>query len=110
LPNKDSLPPVEQTEQVQPQSAGSQNALPGKATVTATRVNADTLRFAWTYPSQRPGDTFAWRTNDELKTGTADAPAVELYAPGALCIEVKVVRADNSNAGAGEWSPEGCGS
>ncbi|WP_439657431.1 serine/threonine-protein kinase [Lentzea sp. HUAS TT2] len=81
----------------------------GNAAVTATRVNPQTLRFSWTYPSPQPGDTFAWRTNDELKTGTVTVPSVELPASGTLCVEVRVVRADGSNASARDWSPEGCG-
>lgn len=93
----------------QPQSADNPGGISGKAAVTATRVNPQTLRFTWTYPSPQSGDTFVWRTNDELKTGTVDVPSVELYASGALCVEVRVVRADGSNASDRTWSPEGCG-
>ncbi|GAB2813051.1 serine/threonine-protein kinase [Lentzea nigeriaca] len=97
----------------QRQDAGPQSALDAgssaKATVTATRVNRETLRFTWTYPSPLAGDTFAWRTNDDLKTGTVQTPSVELYAPGTLCVQVRVVRADGSNASDQSWSPEGCG-
>ncbi|NKE59426.1 serine/threonine protein kinase [Lentzea sp. PSKA42] len=97
-------------EVVQPQSApGGPDALSGKATVSVTRVNSETLRFSWTYPSPLAGDTFAWRTNDELKTGKVETPSVELYAPGALCVQVRVVRADGSNASDQSWSQEGCG-
>ncbi|MET9224348.1 serine/threonine-protein kinase [Lentzea sp. NPDC003310] len=82
----------------------------GKPVVSATRVNPQTLRFSWTYPSPQAGDTFVWQTNDELKTGTVGEPSVELSASGTLCVEVRVVRADGSNAQERDWSPEGCGS
>ncbi|GLZ31718.1 kinase [Lentzea sp. NBRC 105346] len=110
LPGNKTLPPAATSTNVQPQNAGSQSALPGRANVVAMRIDANTLRFTWTYKSQLPNDSFVWRTNDELKTGTVDAPQVDLYAPGALCVEVKVVRADGSNATSDDWSPEGCGS
>ncbi|GGM76333.1 kinase [Lentzea pudingi] len=91
----------------QPGSAAESGAT-GTAVVTATRVNPQTLRFAWSYPSPQSGDTFVWRTNDELKTGTVTEPSVELPASGTLCVEVRVVRA-GGNAEARDWSPEGCG-
>ncbi|MDX3659213.1 serine/threonine-protein kinase [Streptomyces sp. ID05-26A] len=92
----------------QPDSAAGSGAV-GKAVVTATRVNPQTLRFAWTYPSPQSGDTFVWRTNDELKTGSVTEPAVELPASGTLCVEVRVVRAGGGNSDDRDWSPEGCG-
>lgn len=91
----------------QPDSAAGSGTA-GKAVVTATRVNPQTLRFAWTYPSPQSGDTFVWRTNDELKTGTVTEPSVELAASGTLCVEVRVVRAGGT-ADDRDWSPEGCG-
>lgn len=108
LPNSDRL--AGQPEQVQPQSAsGGETSLSSKVTVTVTRVDPKTLRFSWTYPSQQATDTFTWRTNDDLKTGTVQTPSLDLYAPGALCVQVRVVRADSSNASDQAWSPEGCG-
>ncbi|WP_170155358.1 hypothetical protein [Lentzea atacamensis] len=47
-------------------------------------MDADTLRFTWTYEAPLVTDTFVWRTNDELKTGTTDTPSLELFAPGTL--------------------------
>ncbi len=106
LPDNGSLPAPAGA---QPQdTAGPQGVPAGKAVVTATRVNTGTLRFTWTYPSPQSGDKFVWRTNDELKSGTVDVPSVELPASGALCVEVRVVRADGS-ATDRAWSPEGCG-
>jgi len=104
----DSRPQAPQT--AQPQNAASGPGGPtGKTTVSATRVNPTTLRFTWTYPTQQADDSFVWRTNDDLKSGTVQAPSIELYAPGALCVQVRVVRADGSNASDTGWSPEGCG-
>ncbi|TWP50692.1 serine/threonine protein kinase [Lentzea tibetensis] len=91
----------------QPNAAVDSTA-PGKPAITSTRLGAGTLRFTWTYANQEPTDTFTWRTTDELKTGTATAPTLDLAATGALCIEVKVVRADGTTSA--DWSPEGCGS
>ncbi|MFS8096790.1 serine/threonine protein kinase [Lentzea alba] len=107
MPDKGSLPaPVG----AQPKSQeGAQVGVSGKAVVSVTRVNPKTLRFTWTYPDAQAGDKFVWRTNDELKTGTVDVPSVELAASGTLCVEVRVVRADGSNASDRTWSPEGCG-
>lgn len=97
-------------DKVQPQAAADGASGPtSKAAVTVTRVNPTTLRFVWTYPSPAEGDKFAWRTNDDLKSGTVDTPSIELYAPGALCVQVRVVRSDGSNASDTSWSPEGCG-
>lgn len=97
-------------EKVQPQAAADGASGPSsKVTVNVARMNPTTLRFSWTYPSPAQGDKFAWRTNDELKSGTVEQPTIELYAPGALCIQVRVVRADGSNASDNTWSPEGCG-
>ncbi|PWK83625.1 serine/threonine protein kinase [Lentzea atacamensis] len=103
----DSLP--QQNPVAQPQNAGAEAGPSPKVTVSVTRVNRETLRFSWTYQSPLAGDTFAWRTNDDLKSGTVETPSVDLYAPGALCVQVRVVRADGSNASDQTWSPEGCG-
>lgn len=103
----ESLP--EQGTVAQPQNAGAEAGPSAKVNVSVSRVNRETLRFSWTYDSPVAGDTFAWRTNDDLKSGTVETPSVELYAPGALCVQVRVVRADGSNASDQTWSPEGCG-
>ncbi|MEU0880452.1 serine/threonine-protein kinase [Lentzea sp. NPDC005914] len=110
LPRNNSLTPATQPDKaVQPRNAGGETGLPSRPAVTVTRVGPDTLRFAWTYDAPLATDTFAWRTNDDLKTGTTDTPSLELFAPGTLCIQVKVIRTDRSNPKADEWSAEGCG-
>lgn len=108
LMDDNSLP--SSPEKVQPQAAADGPTGPSsKVTVNVARVNPTTLRFSWTYPDPAEGDKFAWRTNDDLKSGTVATPSIELYAPGALCVQVRVVRADGSNASDNTWSPEGCG-
>ncbi|MDQ2587288.1 serine/threonine-protein kinase [Saccharothrix yanglingensis] len=89
--------------------AGGDDTPPGKPTVTATRVDPATLRFAWTYSAAQDSDTFAWRTPDGTLSGTAEEPTADVPSPGPLCLQVKVVRADGRNA-AVDWSPQGCGS
>ncbi|TWP54060.1 serine/threonine protein kinase [Lentzea tibetensis] len=90
------------------QNAGADNAPPGKPVITATRVGGDVLRFTWTYSAQQATDTFSWRTADG-RTGVVTTPSVDVPSAGPVCVQIKVVRADGSNAAA-EWSPEGCGS
>ncbi|MFI9006797.1 serine/threonine-protein kinase [Actinosynnema sp. NPDC053489] len=88
--------------------AAGDNTPPGKPTVTATRVDPATLRFAWTYSAAQDSDTYAWRTPDGALSGTAREPTADVPSTGPLCLQVKVVRADGSNA-AVDWSPPGCG-
>ncbi|RLK59780.1 serine/threonine-protein kinase [Actinokineospora cianjurensis] len=96
---------------VREQNAGGPVAPPGKPTVTAARVDPGILRFTWTYSAQFATDSFAWRTSDLSRSGTAIAPTVDIPAPAGslVCLEVKVVRADGSSASA-SFSPPGCGS
>lgn len=90
------------------QSAGSDGAPPGKPAITATRVDANAVQFAWNYSSQQATDTFSWRTSDGARTGVATEPSVRLDGAKPVCLQVKVVRKDGSNATA-DWSPETCG-
>ena len=84
---------------------------PGAPTVTAHRSDANTLVFAWTYSAALSSDTFAWRTADGKRAGTAKSAAVTLSDPSGqqLCVQVRVVRADGSDASV-DWSAPGCGS
>ncbi len=94
----------------QAQNAGGQgdNLPPGPPVVTA-KVSAAVARFSWTYSAQLASDTFRWQTSDGKRQGVARAPLVELAdQPGMrLCLQVRVVRADGSNA-AVSWSDPGC--
>jgi len=84
---------------------------PGAPTVTAHRANSDAVAFAWTYSAALSSDTFIWRTTDGKRTGTTKSAALTLANPSGeqLCIEVRVVRADGSDASV-DWSAPGCGS
>ncbi|HEU5332749.1 MAG TPA: serine/threonine-protein kinase [Actinocrinis sp.] len=84
---------------------------PGAPTVTARRSDATTLVFAWTYSAALSSDTFVWRTADGDRTGTARSTSVALSDPAGrqLCVQVRVVRADGSDASV-DWSAPGCGS
>lgn len=83
---------------------------PGAATVTARRTSGE-LVFAWTYSAQLSSDTYIWRTADGKRSGTAKSASLTLADPPGtqLCVQVRVVRADGSDAGV-DWSAAGCGS
>lgn len=92
------------------QNAGlpGENVPPGVPKITATRSGTN-VTFRWTYDARRSDDTFSWReTTGAKRAGTATAPAVRLSAPDRTCLQVRVVRADGTNASA-TFSPEGCG-
>ncbi len=83
---------------------------PGPVTVTAKR-SGTTVTFSWTYSAALTSDTFLWRTPDGRAVGKADKATYVTEVPSGtqLCLEVKVVRADGSNA-APTWSAPGCSS
>jgi serine/threonine protein kinase len=84
---------------------------PGEPEITATRVDAETLRFAWTYSARLDSDTFLWRTTNATQAQAISQPSVDVKSPPGtrVCVVVKVVRADGSY-GTVAWSDEGCGS
>ncbi|MDT4951530.1 MAG: hypothetical protein QOJ37_4125 [Pseudonocardiales bacterium] len=97
-------------------SAGTQNAgnlgqdlPPGKPTVTGVRSAQGALTYRWTYSAPLPGDTFQWREVGGTRHGVAKQAGLALprSSSGAHCLQVRVVRADGSNATA-TWSPKGC--
>jgi eukaryotic-like serine/threonine-protein kinase len=94
------------------QNAGvlGEDTPPGTPTVTLTRKNDALLHVVWTYSAPLSNDTFKWRTPDGRHSGTTRTASLDLAdAPGVqLCVQVKVVRADGSNASV-DWSPAGCG-
>lgn len=106
-----------QTPAAQPPSAGTnqdagqlgENEPPGVPTMTATRIGPATVTFTWTYAAQLANDTYAWQTPDGKRTGVVRTPTLRLpdSAGTTLCVQVKVVRADGSDATA-DWSPAGC--
>jgi hypothetical protein len=94
------------------QNAGvlGENTPPGIPRITVTRSSAKILHFTWAYDGALANDSFRWQTPDGKHHGTVTTPSVDLadQAGVQLCIQVKVVRADGSNATV-DWSPKGCG-
>ncbi|WP_194911111.1 serine/threonine-protein kinase [Catenulispora rubra] len=84
---------------------------PGMPAVTAARPNPAALHFTWNYSAAQASDTFQWQTSDGSRHGVTRTAALDLPDPAGtrLCVQVKVVRADGSDAQP-DWSPEGCGS
>ncbi|MEU7482115.1 protein kinase [Lentzea sp. NPDC042327] len=100
--------PATVVDDVPDQNAGAGSAPPGRPVITAMRVDAGTVRFEWSYSAQQATDTFSWRTSDGARTGVEKAPKVVVEGANPVCLQVKVVRADGSNATA-DWSQESCG-
>ncbi|MFD5828006.1 serine/threonine-protein kinase [Lentzea sp. NPDC060358] len=96
------------TEDAPDQNAGAGDAPPGRPSITATRLDAKTVRFTWNYSAQQATDTFSWRTPDGARTGVEKQPQVDVEGAEPVCLQVKVVRADGGNATA-DWSQESCG-
>jgi serine/threonine protein kinase len=111
-PEPDAPTQPSATRDVGPQDAGVPGAdvPPGVPAITAGRIDDATVRFSWTYSARLDSDTFAWRTQSGGgANGTADTPTVDIPAAAGstICLQVKVVRADGSNATT-DWSPAGC--
>ncbi|SHG99383.1 Serine/threonine protein kinase [Jatrophihabitans endophyticus] len=80
---------------------------PGRPAVAARRAGS-AVAFSWTYSARRRDDTYQWReTTGKRRTGVVTAPALRLAAATRTCVQVRVVRADGTNASA-TFSPEGC--
>ncbi len=85
---------------------------PGTPKIIGTRVttnSATMARFTWSYDNALGSDRFDWRETTGTRTGTVGAPQLTI-TPSAgtqTCIEVKVIRADGTDA-ALSWSPAGC--
>ncbi|GAB2477242.1 serine/threonine-protein kinase [Jatrophihabitans fulvus] len=94
------------------QNAGlpGQDIPPGRPTVSG-RQDGERLVFTWRYSARRSDDTYQWReTTGARRRGVTEQPRLALRArPGdrRTCVEVKVIRADGTNASA-TFSPEGC--
>lgn len=101
-----------------PEAPGTQNAgnlgenvPPGPVKVTGKRTANGGVVFTWTYDAPMAGDTFVWREtaggalHDVAHTRTVRVPAP--HPPATVCLQVRVVRADGSNASA-TFSRPGC--
>lgn len=84
---------------------------PGVPAVSATRINADTLRFSWSYAAPEATDTFAWRMVGGTRSGVLGTTTIDLSDPAGerLCIQVRVVPVAGG-APDSAWSSAGCGS
>lgn len=85
------------------------NLPPGRPTVTAERVDAQTVRYTWEYSNPLESDTYAWQT-DTGQEDTAAEPSIDLSVPEGVrvCVQVRVYRLDGSYASP-TWSDPGCG-
>ena len=77
--------------------------------MTGKRLDASALGFSWTYSNRADSDTFLWQYADGSQHGTTNTPALRVNSTGSaqICVQVKVVRADGTNA-ALVWSDPGC--
>ncbi len=85
------------------------NIPPGRPTITATRSPAGLAAFRWTYSAALANDTFQVKTVADNAVHTVSRPAYT--APGSsgkrVCIQVRVLRADGTNASP-TFSKQGC--
>ena len=83
---------------------------PGVPKIAGRRVDGVAV-FTWTYSARQTTDSFVWREVDGRgRSGTVTTSRLRLRpVAGAArtCVEVRVVRADGTNASA-TFSPEGC--
>ncbi len=73
---------------------------PGTPKITAKHATKGQLVFTWTYSSPLSTDTFQVRTANDGKVRAVTKPEFTVTAPnaGRVCIQVRVLRADGSNA------------
>jgi hypothetical protein len=82
------LPPVDQQ-----QSAVDLD--PGLPVVTGGRTSPSTVHFTWTYDNAQAGDTFVWKTADQVEHPVATASA-DVPGTGQVCAQVQVRRPGGS--------------
>jgi serine/threonine protein kinase len=82
---------------------------PGSPTVTGTQIDPATAEYKWTYSNPLGSDTFTWQFADGSTGGSSTTPKVDVANPARTkqCVQVKVRRADGTNA-ALSWSTPGC--
>ena len=101
----DTTVPVTSIDSSNPDGVGP----PGPLTVVGKQVDPATAQYKWTYSNSMPSDTFAWQTEDGSKHDVSTTPTITVSNPAGTkqCLQVKVRRADGSNASL-EWSAPGC--
>jgi hypothetical protein len=72
-------------------------AVPQVSSLVGARAADGAVRFTWTNPAPQAGDRYQWgvvTATDEAPLALVDAPHVTVPAPGEVCIQVLLVRAD----------------
>jgi serine/threonine protein kinase len=108
-PDEVGKPDVSRPAPPSQQAVAGGDVPPGPPTITAARVDTGKVKFTWTYSAQLANDSYSWQLADGSGHGIADAPELELQVPTGktVCVQLKVVRADGSNAMT-RWSEKGC--
>jgi len=76
------------------------SGVPAPANLAGVRA-ADGVRFSWTNPDPRPGDTFQWYRTDAAGTSrrhVVTGTTVTVSASGSVCIAVILVRGDGASS------------
>ena len=104
-------PQVLASEQVSkpPADALDDGSVPDVAKLAGTAGPAGKVRFTWTNPQPKPGDTYKWRIKTVKGGGgylSTSVPRVDVTANPTepTCVQVIIVRSDGSASPAGEDS------
>lgn len=104
-------PQVLASEQVSrpPADALDDGSVPDVAKLAGTAGAAGKVRFTWTNPQPKPGDTYKWRIKTVKGGGgylSTSVPRVDVTANPTepTCVQVIIVRSDGSASPAGEES------
>lgn len=104
-------PQVLASEQVSkpPADALDDGSVPDVAKLAGTAGAAGKVRFTWTNPQPKPGDTYKWRIKTVKGGGgylSTSVPRVDVTANPTepTCVQVIIVRSDGSASPAGEDS------
>ncbi|MEK0155095.1 serine/threonine-protein kinase [Arthrobacter oryzae] len=95
-------PVAEPTEQVSSLAADAigDGIVPDVTDIVGDRGPDGKVRFTWTNPQPKPGDTYRWRVFDEGTFQATDKPEAEpILKPGEVyCVQVMIVRRDGSSS------------
>jgi hypothetical protein len=87
-----------------------QESAPGVPALQVSRLDANDVRFVWTYSNTESGDSFRWRSASGTDAGVVQTAVLvrKATAGQAECVEVQVVRQDGSASSS--WSDPLCSS
>jgi hypothetical protein len=87
-----------------------QESAPGVPALQVSRVDANDVKFVWTYTNPEAGDSFRWRSASGTASGVVSTPVLvqKAVAGQAQCVQVQVVRGDGSASST--WSDPLCSS